>query len=103
MVRLLGALANDADLVDYLAARPAVTLRDTQQLVQRLLAAAEERQAPLTLITARSILDGTAAPAPRPPRRGSGLLAPGGGAIRSREKMIETWPDIAERLMEEWS
>ena len=41
VVRLLGALANDADLVDYLAARPAVTLRDTQQLVQRLLAAAE--------------------------------------------------------------
>ena len=103
VVRLLGALASDVDLVDYLAARPAVTLRDTQQLVQRLLAAAEERQAPLTLTTARSILDGTAAPAPRPPRRGSGLLAPGGGAIRSREKMIETWPDIAERLMEEWS
>ncbi len=102
VVRLLGALANDADLVDYLAARPAVTLRDTQQLVQRLLAAAEERQAPLSLATARMILDGTTTAPPRP-RRGSGLLAPGGGAIRSREKMVETWPDIAERLMEEWS
>lgn len=101
--RLLGPAAVDPDLVDYLAARPAAALREVQQLVQRLLAAAEERQTPLTLATARAILDGNAVAPVRPVRRGSGLLAPGGGAIRSREKMVETWPDIAERLLEEWS
>jgi chromosomal replication initiation ATPase DnaA len=100
--RLLGTAAADGDLVEYLATRPAASLRDVQQLVQRLLAAAEERQTALSFATARTILEGGVAPVARPARRGSGLLAPGSGAIRSREKMIETWPDITERLFEEW-
>jgi hypothetical protein len=29
-------------------------------------------------------------------------MAPGSGAVRSREKMVEIWPDIAERVLEEW-
>ncbi len=98
--RILGPSA-DGDLVDYLAARPAASVREVQQLVQRLLSAAEERQVTLTLGVARAVLEGEAAPA-RPPRRGSGLHAPGTGAVRSREKMIETWPDISERLLEDW-
>ncbi|HEY3935030.1 MAG TPA: DnaA/Hda family protein [Gemmatimonadales bacterium] len=101
--RLLGPSPADPDLVDYLASRPATSLREVQQLVQRLLGAAEERQMTLTVELARTILEGTTVPHPRTARRGSGLLAPGGGAIRSREKMIATWPDIAERLLEEWS
>lgn len=100
--RLLGPGLEDPDLLDYLASRPAGSLREVQQLVQRLVAAAEERRVPLTLASARSILDGATADGPRPPRRGSGLLAPGAGAIRSREKVIETWPDIGDRLLEEW-
>lgn len=101
--RLLGSLAGDAELVDYLASRPAASLREVQQLVPRLLSAAEGRDAPLSVNVARAILEGATAPIARPPRRGSGLLAPGSGAIRSREKMVETWPDIAERLLEDWN
>ncbi len=101
--RLLGVGGVDPDLVEYLAARPATSLREVQQLTQRMVAAAEERQTPLTLAAARSILEGETAALGRRPRRGSGLVAPRGGAIRSREKMVETWPDVAERLLEEWS
>lgn len=101
--RLLGPGPVDPELVDYLAARPVASLREVQQLVPRLLSAAEGRDTTLSVDVARAILEGTTAAVARPPRRGSGLLAPGGGAIRSREKMIETWPDIAERLLEDWN
>jgi chromosomal replication initiator protein len=100
--RLLGSTASP-DLVDYLAARGVGSLREVQQLIQRLMSAAEERDAALSVDVARAILEGTTATVARAPRRGSGLLAPGSGAIRSREKMIETWPDIAERLLEDWN
>ena len=102
VARLLGAAAEDLDLVEYLAARPAGSLREVQQLMQRLASAVEERQTPLTLALARTLLEGSESERLRPPRRGSGLLAPGSGAVRSREKMVEIWPDIAERLLEEW-
>lgn len=100
--RLLGTAAIEPDLVDFLASRPAASLREVQQLVERVMAAADERQVPLSLVTVRRILDGEPAETPRPTRRGSGLLSPGSGALRSREKMIETWPDVSERLIEEW-
>ena len=101
--RLLGPGPVDPELVEYLASRPAASLREVQQLVPRLLTAAEGRDTTLSVAVARAILEGTTAAVARPSRRGSGLLAPGGGAIRSREKMIETWPDIAERLLEDWN
>jgi chromosomal replication initiation ATPase DnaA len=101
--RLLGPGLIDPELVDYLASRPAGSLREVQQLVPRLLSAAEGREATLSIGVARAILEGTTETIARPPRRGSGLLAPGNGAIRSREKMVETWPDIAERLLEDWN
>ncbi|MEP6589754.1 MAG: DnaA/Hda family protein [Gemmatimonadota bacterium] len=102
IARLLGPAATDADLVEYLAARPVASMREVQQLLQRLASAAEERHATLSLELARTLLEGSSTPTPRPARRGSGLLAPGGGAVRSREKMVEIWPGIAERLFEEW-
>ena len=101
--RLLGTASADADLVDYIASRPVSSLRELQQLVPRLLSAADGRDVSLSVDVARAILEGAPSAAVRPARRGSGLLAPGSGAIRSREKMIETWPDIAERLLEEWT
>jgi len=100
--RLLGGKV-DPDLVDYLGARAVGSLRELQQLVQRLSSAAEERETPLSMEVARAILEGNPGVPPRSPRRGNGLLAPGSGAIRSREKMIETWPDITDRLIEEWN
>jgi chromosomal replication initiation ATPase DnaA len=99
--RLLGDAAVDPDLVDFLASRPAASLRELQQMVQRVTAAANERAVSLSVPTARRLLDG-APDEPHRPRRGSGLLSPGSGALRSREKMIETWPDIGERVIEEW-
>jgi chromosomal replication initiation ATPase DnaA len=100
--RLLGPAAADLDLVEFLASRQASSLREVQQLVQRVELAAEQRGAPLTLELARRLLDGDPAAAGRPARRGSGLLAPGSGALRSGEKMVESWPSVAERLLEEW-
>ncbi|HJR50985.1 MAG TPA: hypothetical protein VJ794_07760, partial [Gemmatimonadales bacterium] len=46
------------------------------------------------------------APATAQPRRSygqrsSGIVAPAGGA-RSREKMVWEWPDIADRMLEDW-
>lgn len=99
--RLLGAAAVDPELVDYLSSRPAGSLREVQQLVTRLVHAADERAVTLSLPVARRILEGERSQNGRTPRRGSGLLAPGSGALRSREKMIETWPDVAERIIEE--
>jgi len=94
----------DPEVAAYLAGRPAESVRGVQGLVQRVLSAAEAQQAKLTAGFARSVLE--CAPA-RPPRRtaaprGSGLVAPGTGAARSREKMVWDWPDIGDRLIEEW-
>lgn len=100
--RLLGPAASDEELVEFLASRQASSLREVQQLVQRVELAAEQRGATLTVELARLLLDGDPAHAPKPLRRGSGLLAPGSGALRSGEKMIESWPAVGERLLEEW-
>jgi hypothetical protein len=34
--------------------------------------------------------------------RSSGIVAPSSGGARSREKMIWEWPDVGDRLVEEW-
>jgi hypothetical protein len=101
VARLLGAGA-DADLVEFLASRHAVSIREVQQLVERVREAAEARQAPLSLALGRELLDGAPAEVTRKSRKSHGVLAPGRGAIRSREKMIEIWPDVVERMIEEW-
>jgi chromosomal replication initiator protein len=101
--RLLGPANSDPDLVEYLASRQAASLREVQQMVQRVTTASDEQDVALTLESARKWLDGDQVPAPRPPRRGSGLIAPGSGALRSGEKMVESWPEIGERLIEGWN
>jgi len=44
-------------------------------------------------------------PQPKPPRkastRSSGVVAPAGG-IKSREKIVWDWPDVGDRIVEEW-
>lgn len=94
----------DPEVAAYIAGRPAESVRAVQGLVQRVLLAAETQQAKVTAALARAVLEG--APA-RPVRRASaprssGLVAPGNGGVRSREKMVWDWPDIGERLIEEW-
>ena len=103
--RLLAARSEPADpeLAPYLAARPADSVRSVQGLVQRVLNAADVHQQPPTAALAREVLEGTA----RPARRSGGQRASGGvivasSGVKSREKMVWSWPDVAERAIEEW-
>ena len=98
--------APDQALATYLASRPAESVRAAQGLVQRVLATAEERQIPPTAALAREILEGLApveaAPPKRAPVRSSGIVAPSASGARSREKMIWEWPEVGDRLVEDW-
>jgi len=93
----------DAELVDYLGSRPADSVRALHGLLQRVLNAAESKGAAPTIALAREILE---APVPKPGRRpiatrSSGIVAPASGA-RSREKIVWDWPDVGDRIVEEW-
>lgn len=92
----------DPELAAYLASRPMETVRGLQELVQRVLAAAETEQVPASVGLARQLLEGSpAGPSRRTTgTRTSGLLSPT-GSLRSREKMVWDWPDIADRLIED--
>ncbi len=93
--------AADVELVDYLGSRPAESVRALHGLFQRVLNAAESQGATPTVALAREVLE---APAPKPPRRAtrtSGIVAPASGA-RSREKVVWDWPDVGDRIVEEW-
>lgn len=92
----------DKELAGYLASRPVENVRALQGLVHRVLAAADADQEKATAGIARQVLEGSpAAPARRSSSvRTSGLLSPSGN-LRSREKMVWDWPDIADRLIED--
>ncbi len=105
--------AADAELVDHLASRPVDSIRMLTSLLQRVLNAAEARGVPPSLALAREVLDGVqpgppaeepaAAQARRPSsHRSSGIVAPTAGGARSREKMVWEWPEIADRMLEDW-
>jgi len=93
----------DAELVDYLGSRPADSVRAVHGLLQRVLNAAESQGIPPTVALAREVLEGPASkPAKRPvAARSSGVIAPASGA-RSREKVVWDWPDVGDRIVEEW-
>jgi hypothetical protein len=90
-------------VLDYLADRPAESVRALTAVAQRVLAAAAAREAPLTAGLAREVLEG------RPPREGrrragtrpSGVVVSSLGGVKSREKMVWEWRDPAERVIEE--
>jgi hypothetical protein len=92
----------DPELASYLASRPVENVRALQGLVHRVLAAADADQGRPSAGLARQVLEGSpAAPARRTTSgRTSGLLSPS-GSLRSREKMVWDWPDIADRLIED--
>jgi chromosomal replication initiator protein len=105
--------AADAALVDHLAARPVDSVRMLVAQLQRVLNAAEARSVPPSVALAREVLDGVPpgppaeAPAAEPARRpsgqrSSGIVAPTAGGARSREKMVWEWPELADRLLEDW-
>ena len=95
--------APDPELADYLGSRPAESVRAVHGLLQRVLNAAESKGTAPTAALAREVLE---APSPKPPRRSaatrsSGIVAPASGA-RSREKIVWDWPDVGDRIVEEW-
>ena len=95
--------AADPELVDYLGSRPADSVRALHGLFQRVLNAAESQGTSPGVALAREVLE---APAPKPARRmltgrTSGIVAPASGA-RSREKIVWDWPDVGDRIVEEW-
>jgi chromosomal replication initiator protein len=103
--RLLQAKVGSADpeLASYLSSRPADSVRAVQGLLQRVLNAAEAKDILPSAGLAREVLEG--APV-KPPRRSvairaSGVVAPVIGA-RSREKLVWDWPDVGDRIVEEW-
>jgi chromosomal replication initiation ATPase DnaA len=103
----------DAGLVDHLASRPVDSIRMLTSQLQRVMNAAEARGVPPSLALAREVLDGVppgppaeepaAGQARRPAgQRSSGIVAPTAGGARSREKMVWEWPEIADRMLEDW-
>lgn len=104
---LAGTVAeSDAALADYLAARPADSVRAVQGMVQRLLGEAAAQQVDPSPSLAREVLEvmdlGLSRGGRRSgPPRASGILSPGMGLVTSREKIVLQWPVLADRLMSE--
>ena len=93
----------DVELASYLSSRPVDSVRAVHGLLQRVLNAAEAQGVAPTAALAREVLEGSQ---PKPPRRptsprSSGVVAPAGG-VKSREKIVWDWPDVGDRIVEEW-
>jgi chromosomal replication initiator protein len=92
----------DPELAAYIGSRPVESIRAVHGLLQRILNAAESQGSPPTVTLAREVLEGAQ---PKPPRktstRSSGVVAAAGG-IKSREKIVWDWPDVGDRIVEEW-
>jgi chromosomal replication initiator protein DnaA len=94
---------SDPELASYVGSRPVESVRAVHGLLQRVLNAAEAQGATPTVALAREVLEGSQ---PKPPRRpassrSSGVVGAAGGT-KSREKMVWDWPDIGDRIVEEW-
>lgn len=94
--------AAEADLVEYLAARPASSVRAVLGLVQRVLSAAEARGQEPDGTLARELIEGAL---PTRDDGGRGIRTSGvtsaPGLIHSTDKVIWRWPDPIERIIEE--
>lgn len=103
--RLLQAKAGlvDPDLAAYLSARAAESVRAVHGQLQRVLNAAEVKGVAPTAALAREVLEGVVAKPPRRtgPARSSGVMAPASG-VRSREKIVWDWPEVGDRILEDW-
>jgi chromosomal replication initiator protein len=93
----------EAPLLDYLADRPADSVRSLTGLVQRVVTAAAAQDQPVTAGLAREVLEGQSPAAARRSTgaRTSGIVVSTAGGVRSREKMVWDWPAAADRVMEE--
>ena len=109
-------VAPESPLLDYLADRPADSVRSLVAAVQRVMSAAAAQDLPVTVGLAREVLEGTSpeddggtedgresrggrrAGGPR----ASGVVVSNLGSIKSREKTVWDWPDVPDRLIEEF-
>lgn len=103
--RALGAqeVSEDPALIDYLADRPADSVRSLIGLLQRVVSAAAAQDVPVSAGLARDVLEGgTAAERRRTVGfRTSGIVVSTAGGVRSREKIVWDWATPADRLIEE--
>jgi chromosomal replication initiator protein len=90
-------------LLDYLADRPADSVRSLTGLVQRVADAAAAQDQPVSAGLAREILEGQPPAGARRTTglRTSGLVVSSAGGVRSREKMVWDWPSASDRLIED--
>ncbi len=90
-------------VVDYLADRPADSIRAVHSLVQRVVRAAqaEDREPDLAFVSA--LMEGAIGAPQRQSRdvRTSGVLTSPAGSIRSYEKVVWDWPEPGDRMIEE--
>ena len=103
--RALGAqeVPEDPALIDYLADRPADSVRSLIGLLQRVVGAAAAQDVPVSAGLAREVLEGgTAAERRRTVGfRTSGIVVSSAGGVRSREKIVWDWAAPSDRLIEE--
>jgi chromosomal replication initiation ATPase DnaA len=93
-------VATDTALLDYLADRPADSVRSLTGFVQRVVEAAAAEDAPVTAGLARDVLEGSAMRRTVGART-SGLVVSSAGGVRSREKMVWDWPAAGDRVIED--
>jgi len=89
-----------AELLSYLAERPAASVREIIGTVNRLVAAADVAGAPLTLAVARGELDPETSSAGRPATP-LAVRAAADTFFLDDEKIVWEWTDPSTRLMEE--
>jgi chromosomal replication initiator protein DnaA len=102
--RALGAQNNtDPALLDYLADRPADSVRSLMALLQRVVSAAAAQDVPVSASLARDTLEGGTQTERRRTTgfRTSGIVVSSAGGIRSREKMVWDWNDPVDRVIED--
>jgi len=99
---LAGRPGTERAVIDYLADRPAGSVLSLLDAVQRVTAAAAAQERPLTADFAREVLEGRLGRDRRTVgMRTSGIVVSSASGVRSREKMVWEWPDVADRLVGE--
>ena len=96
--------SSDPELAAYVAGRPAESVRAVLGLVQRILGAAEAQHIAPSAGLAREVIEGPVGGPERKSgasRRSSGIVVTTSGGVKSAEKMVWDWPDLADRLMED--
>jgi chromosomal replication initiation ATPase DnaA len=95
----------EPQLTEYVADRPADSIRTVLNAVQRVIRAAEAQGEAPTAAFAKALLEGATPATSRVARRvrTSGVLISPISNVRSREKIVWEWPSPEERVIEEFA